>query len=53
MYTCIRTYAPPLHGHPAQDKARTEAYRDFMLNNKALFEGKTVLDVGTELCVCV
>ncbi|KAL9638233.1 MAG: hypothetical protein Q9164_001684 [Protoblastenia rupestris] len=29
-----------------QDKIRTESYRDFLLGNKHLFEGKTVLDVG-------
>lgn len=29
-----------------KDTARTDAYRDFIYNNKSLFAGKTVLDVG-------
>lgn len=29
-----------------KDAVRTDAYRDFIYNNKALFAGKTVLDVG-------
>lgn len=29
-----------------KDTVRTDAYRDFIYNNKALFAGKTVLDVG-------
>lgn len=29
-----------------QDIARTEAYKNAILSNRALFEGKTVLDVG-------
>lgn len=29
-----------------KDSVRTDAYRDFIYNNKALFAGKTVLDVG-------
>merc|ERR1712194_591741 len=29
-----------------QDDVRTKAYRDAILNNRQLFEGKIVLDVG-------
>lgn len=29
-----------------QDTVRTDAYRDFIYDNKHLFAGKTVLDVG-------
>ena len=29
-----------------KDKTRTEAYRDFIYENKDLFKNKTVLDVG-------
>lgn len=29
-----------------KDTVRTEAYRDFMYNNKAFFKDKVVLDVG-------
>lgn len=29
-----------------KDTVRTDAYRDFIYNNKSLFAGKTVLDVG-------
>ena len=29
-----------------KDTARTDAYRDFIYDNKHLFEGKVVLDVG-------
>jgi protein arginine N-methyltransferase 3 len=29
-----------------KDTVRTEAYRDFIYNNKHLFAGKTVLDIG-------
>src|SRR5688572_21364284 len=29
-----------------KDRVRTEAYRDFIYENKDLFKGKTVLDVG-------
>lgn len=29
-----------------RDKVRTDAYRDFITGNRALFEGKVVLDVG-------
>lgn len=29
-----------------KDTVRTESYRDFIYENKHLFEGKTVLDVG-------
>lgn len=29
-----------------QDFARTEAYKNAILSNRAVFEGKTVLDVG-------
>lgn len=29
-----------------KDRVRTDAYRDFIYNNKHLFAGKTVLDIG-------
>lgn len=29
-----------------QDSARTETYQNAILSNRAVFEGKTVLDVG-------
>ncbi len=29
-----------------KDRVRTDAYRDFIYNNKHLFKGKTVLDIG-------
>lgn len=29
-----------------KDAVRTDAYRDFIYNNKHLFKGKTVLDIG-------
>ena len=29
-----------------KDTVRTDAYRDFIYNNKHLFAGKTVLDIG-------
>ena len=35
-----------IHETMLKDKARTEAYRDAMMANKALFEGATVIDVG-------
>ncbi|XP_065834035.1 protein arginine N-methyltransferase 1-like isoform X2 [Oscarella lobularis] len=35
-----------IHREMLQDKVRTEAYRDFMTLNKALFQDKIVLDVG-------
>lgn len=35
-----------IHEIMLKDKTRTLAYRDFILQNKALFEGKVVLDVG-------
>jgi len=35
-----------IHATMLKDKVRTESYRDFMLQNPHLFEGKTVLDVG-------
>ncbi|KAH9509040.1 Protein arginine N-methyltransferase 3, partial [Bulinus truncatus] len=35
-----------IHMTMLKDKVRTEGYRDFMLKNPHLFEGKTVLDVG-------
>jgi ribosomal protein L11 methylase PrmA len=30
-----------------RDKARTEAYKKAIVQNKHLFKGKTVLDIGT------
>jgi protein arginine N-methyltransferase 3 len=35
-----------IHETMLKDTVRTDAYRDFIYNNKALFAGKTVLDVG-------
>lgn len=35
-----------IHETMLKDKARTEAYREGMMANKALFEGATVIDVG-------
>lgn len=29
-----------------KDKVRTDAYRDFIYENKHMFKGKTVLDIG-------
>ncbi|KAI1821723.1 S-adenosyl-L-methionine-dependent methyltransferase [Xylaria intraflava] len=35
-----------IHETMLKDKVRTDAYRDFIYNNKHLFAGKTVLDIG-------
>lgn len=35
-----------IHETMIKDAVRTDAYRDFIYNNKDLFEGKTVLDIG-------
>ncbi|RDL37215.1 putative Ribosomal protein arginine N-methytransferase rmt3 [Venustampulla echinocandica] len=35
-----------IHETMLKDSVRTDAYRDFIYNNKSLFAGKTVLDVG-------
>eukprot|EP00455_Lapot_gusevi_P020800 TRINITY_DN21985_c0_g2_i1.p1 TRINITY_DN21985_c0_g2~~TRINITY_DN21985_c0_g2_i1.p1 ORF type:complete len:549 (-),score=172.14 TRINITY_DN21985_c0_g2_i1:43-1689(-) len=35
-----------IHEEMLKDRVRTLAYRDFMMNNKHLFEGKVVLDIG-------
>lgn len=35
-----------IHEVMIKDSVRTDAYRDFIYNNKNLFAGKTVLDVG-------
>ncbi|RDW66146.1 putative histone-arginine methyltransferase CARM1 [Coleophoma cylindrospora] len=35
-----------IHETMLKDTVRTDAYRDFIYNNKNLFAGKTVLDVG-------
>jgi type I protein arginine methyltransferase len=35
-----------IHETMLKDTVRTDAYRDFIYNNKQLFAGKTVLDVG-------
>ncbi|KAL8695281.1 MAG: hypothetical protein Q9218_000180 [Villophora microphyllina] len=35
-----------IHETMLQDKVRTDAYRDFIYDNKHLFAGKVVLDVG-------
>lgn len=35
-----------IHETMLKDTVRTDAYRDFIYENKHLFEGKAVLDVG-------
>ena len=35
-----------IHEEMLKDKVRTEAYRDFILSNEALFKDKIVLDIG-------
>ncbi|KAK4655889.1 Ribosomal protein arginine N-methyltransferase rmt3 [Podospora pseudocomata] len=35
-----------IHETMLKDTIRTNAYRDFIYNNKAIFAGKTVLDIG-------
>lgn len=35
-----------IHETMLKDKVRTDAYRDFIYDNKSIFQGKTVLDVG-------
>ncbi|KAI8884698.1 S-adenosyl-L-methionine-dependent methyltransferase [Backusella circina FSU 941] len=35
-----------IHQEMLKDRARTEAYRDFIYENKDIFKGKVVLDVG-------
>ncbi|KAI1411675.1 S-adenosyl-L-methionine-dependent methyltransferase [Hypoxylon sp. FL1857] len=35
-----------IHETMLKDTVRTDAYRDFIYNNKQLFAGKTVLDIG-------
>ncbi|KAJ1771667.1 hypothetical protein IW140_003259 [Coemansia sp. RSA 1813] len=35
-----------IHMQMLQDKVRTEGYRDFIYDNKDIFKGKVVLDVG-------
>ncbi|CAG8519309.1 1757_t:CDS:10 [Diversispora eburnea] len=35
-----------IHEEMLKDRVRTESYRDFVYENKDLFKGKTVLDVG-------
>ncbi|KAK1761139.1 S-adenosyl-L-methionine-dependent methyltransferase [Echria macrotheca] len=35
-----------IHETMLKDKVRTDAYRDFIYDNKDLFAGKTVLDIG-------
>jgi protein arginine N-methyltransferase 3 len=37
---------PDIHETMLKDTVRTDAYRDFIYQNKHLFAGKTVLDVG-------
>jgi type I protein arginine methyltransferase len=37
---------PSIHHTMLSDTIRTDAYRDFIYDNKQLFAGKTVLDVG-------
>lgn len=35
-----------IHETMLKDTVRTEAYRDFIYNNKDIFKGKVVLDIG-------
>lgn len=35
-----------IHETMLKDVVRTDAYRDFVYENKALFKGKVVLDIG-------
>jgi len=37
---------PDIHATMLKDTVRTDAYRDFIYDNKHIFAGKTVLDVG-------
>jgi type I protein arginine methyltransferase len=39
-------YEPEIHETMLKDQVRTDAYRDFIYNNKHLFHDKVVLDVG-------
>lgn len=39
--TCI-----DIHETMLKDEIRTDAYRDFIYENKQLFQGKVVLDIG-------
>lgn len=39
-------YTSGIHEEMLKDSVRTGAYRNAILNNAKLFEGKTVLDVG-------
>ncbi len=49
---------PDIHETMLKDAVRTDAYRDFIYNNKHLFAGKTVLDIGcvtgafSRICKC-
>ena len=45
LFLLILTKAD-IHETMLKDTVRTDAYRDFIYNNKQLFVGKTVLDVG-------
>jgi type I protein arginine methyltransferase len=36
-----------IHEEMLKDKTRTDAYKNAIVKNKHLFEGKTVLDIGT------
>jgi protein arginine N-methyltransferase 3 len=42
----LTTSDADIHETMLKDRVRTDAYRDFIYDNKHLFEGKTVLDVG-------
>lgn len=35
-----------IHETMLKDEIRTDAYRDFIYENKQLFQGKVVLDIG-------
>lgn len=39
-------YVIDIHETMLKDTVRTDAYRDFIYNNKHLFKGKIVLDIG-------
>ncbi|RHZ68644.1 hypothetical protein Glove_294g141 [Diversispora epigaea] len=40
-----------IHEEMLKDRVRTGSYRDFIYENKDLFKGKTVLDVGCGTCI--
>ncbi len=47
LFGCGPSYARiQIHEDMIRDEARTESYRDAILQNRHLFEGKVVIDVG-------